>query len=226
MVTPVRSDAPYSTFSSLQRYTIVSLACFTGFPSPLSSLLYTPALPTIASDLHVSITKVNLTVTTYLIFQGITPSLWGTLGDMYGRRVLYIITSTISAGACVGLSLTNSYAVVLVLRALQATGTASTAALGAGLIRDLTPPKDRGGAMGMYSAGIGVGNAFGPFLGGILAQYIGWHGIFYFLLGLSLAISIIVTLLLPETLHSIVGNGSIPAPPYLLPPICWLCPQD
>ncbi|KIJ44663.1 hypothetical protein M422DRAFT_167989 [Sphaerobolus stellatus SS14] len=223
--TSIQSNTSYSIFSPRQRYTIVSLACFTGFLSPLSSLLYTPALPTIAADLGVSITKVNLTVTTYLIFQGITPSLWGTLGDMYGRRILYIITSTISAGACVGLSLTNSYAAVLILRALQATGTASTAALGAGLIRDLIPPKDHGGVLGIYSAGIGAGTAFGPFLGGILAQYIGWHGIFYFLLGLSLAISITVALLLPETLHSIVGNGSISAPRYLLPPIRWLCPK-
>ncbi|KAF8583850.1 MFS general substrate transporter [Ramaria rubella] len=172
---------PYNLYSEWQRKSIVVLVCIAGTLSPLSSLLYTPALSTIAADLGVSVSKVNLTITTYLIFQGITPSLWGTLGDVYGRRLLYIVASIISVGACVGLSITNSYLAVLLLH--------------------LFPSSRRGGYMGFYSAGVGVGTAFGPVLGGILAQYVGWHGIFYFLLALSGFCLGCVYLFLPETLH-------------------------
>lgn len=221
---PVPPKVPYSVFSSLQRKSIVALVCFAGIISPLSSLLYTPAIPAIAADLKVSVQAINLSVTTFLILQGLTPSLWGTLGDSHGRRPLYIITSLVSAGACIGLSISNSYAALLVLRALQAAGSTSTRALGAGVIRDLIPPHRRGGYMGMYSAGVGIGTAFGPLIGGILAQYTGWHGIFYFLLGLSTVSMLSIALFLPETLRYVVGNGSKQPPKYSIPPIRWLCP--
>ncbi|KAF8580653.1 MFS general substrate transporter [Ramaria rubella] len=213
---------PYDLYYEWQRKLIVILVCITGTLSPLSSLLYTPALFTIASDLGVSVSKVNLTITTYLIFQGITPSFWGTLGDVYGRRLLYMVASIISIGACIGLSITNSYVAVLLLRALQAAGCTSTRALGAGVIRDLFHPSRRGGYMGFYSAGVGIGTAFGPVLGGILAQYVGWHGIFYFLLALSGVCLGGVYLFLPETLH---GAHDMTKSKYMRPPFPFLCPS-
>jgi MFS family permease len=217
---------PFSLFSPMKRRFIFIVVCLAGVVSPLSSLLYTPALPTIATGLGVTISQVNLTITTYLIFQGITPALWGTMGDIYGRRLLYIITSSISVGACIGLAITNEYAAVLVLRGLQAAGTSSTRALGAGVIRDLWPQSERGGYMGMYSAGIGIGTAFGPVLGGILAQYTTWHGIFYFLLALSSFCLLATVLFLPETLHSVIKTGVDPLPWHSRPPIPFLTPTS
>lgn len=200
-----------------KRSTILLVVCFAGMLSPLSSLMYTPALPAIASALRVSISDVNLTVTTYLIFQGITPSLWGSIGDVYGRRPVYLITLFITLGASIGLCLTDSFAAVLVLRALHATGCSSTRALGAGVIRDIVPISKRGGYMGMYSAGVGVGTAFGPVLGGILAQYTTWHGIFYFTLALSVASFVAVFFFLPETLDSAVDISRLLGPRVRLP---------
>lgn len=212
----------YASFSPRQRAAILSVVCFSGILSPLSSLMYTPALPAIATALGVSIADVNLTVTTYLIFQGITPSIWGSISDVYGRRPVYLITLLVTVGASVGLCLTESFAVVLVLRALHATGCSSTRALGAGVIRDIVPPSTRGGYMGLYSAGVGVGTAFGPFIGGILAQYSTWHGIFYFILALSVASFLCVYLLLPETLHFAISSNSTKHHAFLQPPISWI----
>jgi hypothetical protein len=59
------------------------------------------------------------------------------MGDIYGWRLLYIIISSISIGACIDLAIVNKYAAVLVLRDLQAAGTSSTRALGAGATCDL-----------------------------------------------------------------------------------------
>ncbi|KAE9406250.1 MFS general substrate transporter [Gymnopus androsaceus JB14] len=222
---PESEDAPYSAFSPKQRTMILTVVCIAGLTSPLSSLMYTPALPAIANSLGVSISDINLTVTVYLIFQGITPSIWGSIGDVYGRRVVYVITLLITVGASIGLCLTESFAVVLVLRAVHATGCSSTRALGAGVIRDIVPPNIRGGYMGVYSAGVGVGTAFGPFLGGLLAQYASWHGIFWFLAALAIFSAACVVLFLPETLRPIVGNGSIAPPKYLRPLLPWLSPS-
>ena len=214
----------YSIFTKYQKVAIVSIASLTGLLSPLSSTLYVPAIPTIAAELGVSIREVNFTITSYLILQGIAPMIWGSISDSLGRRQLYIATLSVYIGACIGLSISNSYPAILVLRALQAAGSASTTALGAGLIGDLIHVSKRGGYMGNYSALAGFGTAFGPVLGGIFAQYTGWHGIFFFLLGLSAFMLLAVVLMVPETVRSIVGNGSIPSPRYLRPPFPGLRP--
>ncbi len=214
----------YSKFSHAQRITIITLVSITGLLSPLSSVLYTPAIPRIANDLGVSISAVNLTITSYLIFQGLSPTIWSSVSDSLGRRQLYIVTLSIYIGACTGLSISNSYVAILILRAMQATGSASTSALGAGVIGDLIHVSQRGGFMGNYSALAGFGTAFGPVLGGIFAQYTGWHGIFIFLLALSATLLLIIILLMPETLRSIVGDGSTQPSRYLRPPLSWLHP--
>ena len=207
----------YSKFSSRQKAIIVSIASIVGLLSPLSSNLYTPAIPTIARDLHVSTGAINLTITSYLILQGLSPTLWGAIGDSVGRRPLYIICLTVYFGSCLGLSLCNTYAGIVALRALQAVGSASTTAIGAGLIGDLVHSSRRGSFMGNYSALGGAATAFGPVLGGLFAQYTGWHGIFLFLLGLSASLLIITILFVPETMRAIVSDGSIAPPRYLRP---------
>jgi hypothetical protein len=61
------SDKPYSVFTPWQKRFIILAASTGSFISPLTSNIYFPALPTIASDLHVSITQINLTITTYMV---------------------------------------------------------------------------------------------------------------------------------------------------------------
>jgi hypothetical protein len=61
------SDKPYSIFTSWQKRFIVLAASTGSFISPLTSNIYYPALNTIASDLHVSISQINLTITTYMV---------------------------------------------------------------------------------------------------------------------------------------------------------------
>jgi len=217
---PAAPAAPWSPFSRRQRVAILVIVGLSGMLSPLSSLMYTPALPAIATSLGVSISDVNLTITTYLIFQGITPSIWGSLSDIYGRRLIYLVTLLITVGASIGLCLTESFPVVLVLRALHATGCSSTRALEAGVIRDITSPDIRGGYVGFYSAGVTAGTAFGPVFGGVIAQYTSWHGIFYFLLALGVLDFFVMLLFFPETLHSMSGDRKLPK--YLQPPVPWL----
>lgn len=72
---------PYSTFSKRQKQLIVLFAAFGGFFSPLSASIYIPALTTLQKDYGVSSTLMNLTLTSYMIFQGLAPTIFGGLGD-------------------------------------------------------------------------------------------------------------------------------------------------
>lgn len=53
--------------------------------------IYFPALNPIANDLGVDVSLINLTLTTYMIFQGIAPTIFGDFGDMAGRRPAFIL---------------------------------------------------------------------------------------------------------------------------------------
>lgn len=201
-------EEPYSIFDRRQKAVIVLIVSTAATFSGFASNIYFPALPTIARDLDVSIELVNLTVTSYLIFQGVAPSLWGPISDVKGRRVAYCCTFLVFLGACVGLAETRNYATLIVLRCLQSTGSASTIAIGSGVIGDITTRADRGGFMGIFQAGLLVPVAVGPVIGGALAGSLGWRAIFLFLAIYSAAFLALLILLLPETLRSIVANGS------------------
>ncbi|CAO3624160.1 unnamed protein product [Cunninghamella echinulata] len=204
---------PYSTFSDQKKKWIVLLVAITSFISPLSANIYFPLLKTISRELHTSIDLINLTVTVYMIFQGISPSFWGAMSDVWGRRPVYILTLTIYVLSCVGLTLTPNFTALLILRMLQAFGSSSTIAVGAGVIGDIAVPSERGGYMGMYSLGIMAGPILGPFLGGIISSNIGWRWIFGILSIFSGCVLCVLIFFLPETLRSLVGNGSIYANP-------------
>ena len=80
---------------------------------------------------------------------------WGTLGDRWGRRPMFLACMLVLALACVGLARvpTNAYWLLMVLRCLQAAGSASTIALGAGVIADIATRAERGSFFGFYSLG-------------------------------------------------------------------------
>ncbi|KAI1372492.1 MFS general substrate transporter [Hypoxylon crocopeplum] len=201
-------EEPYSIFDKRQKALVILIVSTAATFSGFASNIYFPALPTIARDLNVSVELVNLTVTSYLIFQGIAPSLWGPISDVKGRRIAYCCTFLVFLGACVGLAETKNYATLIVLRCLQSTGSASTIAIGSGVIGDITTRAERGGFMGIFQAGLLVPVAVGPIIGGALAGSLGWRAIFLFLAIYSGAFLLLLILLLPETLRSIVANGS------------------
>lgn len=146
-------------------------------------------------------------MTTYLLFQGIAPSLWGPVSDVKGRRVAYCCTFVLFLGACIGLAETRNFATLIVLRCLQSTGSASTIAIGSGVISDITTREERGGYMGVFQAGLLVPVAVGPVIGGALAESLGWRSVFWFMTIYCGVFLLFLVLLLPETLRSVVANG-------------------
>lgn len=77
-----------------------------------------------------SLQDVNLTITSYLIIQGISPLIWGSLSDALGRRPIYIASFTVYIIANIALSFSPNFAVLLLFRGLQAAGSASTVSIG------------------------------------------------------------------------------------------------
>ena len=208
----IPSGPPYSVFTKRQKGYIVFLTAWGGFFSPFSSSIYFPALNTLAQDLKVSNELINLTLTSFMIFQGLAPTIFGDLADMFGRRPVYLLGFTIYTGANIGLALQNNYAALFVLRCLQSTGSSGSVALGNGVVADISTSGERGKYLGYAQFGIMAAPALGPILGGILSQFLGWRAIFWFLAILTGVYLIPFCITFPETGRKVVGNGSITPP--------------
>jgi sugar phosphate permease len=110
---------PDSDFSNSQKKWIVFIAASAGWFSTASSFIYFPAIPFLARDLDVSIEKINITVTAYLIASGVFPTLAGSAADRYGRRPAYIIAIGVYVAINIGLAVQRDYAALVTLRMLQ-----------------------------------------------------------------------------------------------------------
>ncbi|OTA88168.1 hypothetical protein M434DRAFT_23727 [Hypoxylon sp. CO27-5] len=213
---PVDEQRPnYSAFTDWEKRGIVLGAAIGAFFSPLTAQIYLPALNVLAADFHVTISQINLTVTTYMIFQGLTPMFVGSLADTAGRRPAYFICFVIYICANIGCALAPSYAALLVLRMLQSAGSSTTVALCQAVVADCVTSAERGHYVGYTSLPILLAPAIGPIIGGILSQYVGWRWIFWLLAILAGFVFLIHAFFLPETCREIVGDGSIrPHPAY------------
>jgi hypothetical protein len=150
----VPSGPVYSAFSKNQKRYIILVVTLAAFISPTSANIYFPALNPLAAELAVSNTLINLTLTSYMIFQGLSPTIFGDLSDMAGRRPAYILAFIIYLGANVGLALQDSYVALLLLRCLQSTGSSGAIALGYGVVADVSSSAERGSYMGIVGMGI------------------------------------------------------------------------
>jgi len=90
----------------------------------------------------------------------------------------------------------------MVLRCIQAAGSASTLAIGAGVISDISTPAERGGFYGVFALGPMAGPALGPVIGGALTQGLGWRAIFWFLCIAVSTCLVVLVVFFPETLPS------------------------
>jgi len=205
----VPSGPAYTVFQPSMIWWIVGMNALAAFMSPMTANVYFTAIPVLSRELGVTISQINLTVTTYTIFQGLAPMFFGNFGDNAGRRPAFIVAFTIFLGANIGLALQRNYVALLVLRMLQSTGASGTIALVYAVVADIAPRSERGKYMGLVGAGITMGPSLGPVLGGILAQYLDWPAIFWFLVIFTATWLVPFILAVPETARNVVGNGSI-----------------
>ncbi|KIW42762.1 uncharacterized protein PV06_06276 [Exophiala oligosperma] len=221
----VSHDKPYSVFTRRQKIGIVFGATMGGLFSPFTTNIYFPALTTIATDLDVSISKINLTITTYMIFQAVAPAFISGITDVHGRRPTYVIGMVVYMGANLGLALNHSYAGLLVLRMLQSTGSSGMVTLAQAIIADVITSAERGSYISITSITGIVGPSVAPVAGGLLAQHLGWHSIFWFLFIVGGVYIIPLLIWFPETSRKIVGDGSI-QPPKLNMSLAGVLKQD
>ena len=206
-------SAPYTIFTRRQKRLLTFTLVLTMLASPLTATIYLPLLPLLAKHFMVSTQSINLTITIYIVFQAISPLLFATASDAFGRRLVYLITYSLYTIANLGLALNqHSYPLLLVLRAFQSLGASAVLAVAFGVVADVCPPAERGAMLGPTQGAANLAVCLGPVLGGWVAYASGgFRWVFWALVVFGFTVLIIIGLILPETARNVVGNGSVKA---------------
>ncbi|PSN59500.1 MFS general substrate transporter [Corynespora cassiicola Philippines] len=199
----------YSNFSAATRIYITYFLGFVMILSTLTATIYFPLIPTLSLHFGVSIQAINLTVTVYAVCQAVSPTIFASLADSYGRRPVLLALVLIYALGSLGLTLNKkSYAALMLLRAVQSFGGSAIPSVAYGVVADLLPPSERGRMLGPMLATCNGISAVGPVIGGALAMQTGAHTwVFFALLVISVLCFLMVGFTFPETAREVAGNG-------------------
>ena len=199
----------YTVFTRKQKRRLRLLLGFATITSPLTATCYFPLLPLLRTHFDTSPQAINLTLTIYIIFQALSPAVFGPLSDSIGRRLVFLVTLALYAIGNLGLALNkSSYAALLVLRALQSLGASAALAISYGVVADICVPSERGRMLGPVSMALNLGACVGPIIGGSVAWTSGsYEWVFWSLVIVGVVLWLGVGFFLPETARVLVDNG-------------------
>jgi len=172
------------------------------FLSALDQSVVGTAMRTIADDLN-GLSAQAWVTTAYLITSTIATPIYGKLGDIFGRRYLFITAISIFIVGSVISGFANSMYELAAYRAIQGVGAGGLFALALTILADIVPPRDRAKYQGMFLAVFGTSSVLGPLIGGLLAGVdsflgiTGWRWIFL----MNLPIGLIALFLVISFLH-------------------------
>ncbi|MHA6759629.1 MFS transporter [Streptacidiphilus sp. PAMC 29251] len=178
------------------RVKLVFLGVMLGmFLAALDQTIVSTALPTIVGDLG-GANHLSWVVTSYLLAATATTPLWGKLGDLFGRKYIFVICIVIFLIGSALCGISQNMLQLIMFRALQGLGGGGLMVLAMAVIADVVPPRDRGRYQGVVGAVFGVSSVIGPLLGGFLVDNLNWHWVFYVNLPVGVvALFVIVTAL-------------------------------
>jgi EmrB/QacA subfamily drug resistance transporter len=157
------------------------------------------ALPSIQSELHFSQSSLAWVVNAYLIAFGGLLLLAGRLGDLLGRRLVFMVGLGIFTAASLCCGIAHSEGVLVVARFVQGVGGAMTSAVILGMIVTMFPePREQAKALGVYSFVASAGGSIGLLAGGVLVQAINWHWIFFINVPIGVATGLFATRVLAK----------------------------
>jgi EmrB/QacA subfamily drug resistance transporter len=167
------------------------------------------ALPSIQEDLGFSQASLAWVVNAYLITFGGLLLLAGRLGDLIGRRTVFLAGLAVFVVASLLCGAAQSEAMLIGARLLQGIGGAMTSAVILGMIVTMFPePREQAKAVGVYAFVASAGGAVGLLIGGILTQTINWHWIFFVNAPIGLATALLARRLLEDDEGIGLGKGA------------------
>jgi len=154
--------------------------CLTSFTGPFMASSINVAIPTMASEFQVPADQLSWIVTMFLLSTAATLLPCGKLADMWGRRRMYLTGVAAFGLTTLAAGLAPSLSWLIILRTLQGITLSAIFASYMPILLASHDPSEQGRVIGLSSATTYLGLSAGPFVGGILTQYVSWRAVFFF----------------------------------------------
>jgi EmrB/QacA subfamily drug resistance transporter len=166
----------------------------------LDQTIVATALPAIVDDLG-GLTSYSWVITAYILAMTVTVPLYGKLGDIYGRRILYLFAISIFLVGSVLCGFAQSLEQLIGFRVIQGLGAGGLFALAHATIGVIIPPRERGRYQGLLGSTFVFGSIIGPALGGVLVDQASWRWCFYVNLPVGAIALAVIAVALPKRLQ-------------------------
>ncbi|WP_053226206.1 MDR family MFS transporter [Solirubrobacter soli] len=166
------------------------------FLAALDQTIVSTALPTIVGDLG-GLDHLSWVVTSYLLATTASTPLYGKLGDMYGRKPVFLAAILIFLAGSLLSGMSQSMGELIAFRALQGLGAGGLMVGAQAIIAEIVPPRDRGRYMGLIGSVFAVASVAGPLLGGFFVETLSWRWVFY----VNMPIGVLAVLVVAFRLH-------------------------
>ena len=199
--TGTQSQSPGSDRS---RWLALYVLCAGVLMIVIDATIVNVALPSIQDDLGFSQSNLAWVVNAYLIAFGGLLLLAGRVGDLIGKRRVFLIGLTIFTVASVACAVAQSQGVLIVARFVQGAGGAIASAVILGMVVTMFPePREQAKAIGVYGFVASAGGSIGLLAGGALTEAINWHWIFF----INVPVGIVTALLARRLVEDDSGIG-------------------
>ena len=190
-----------------RRWLALYMLCAGELMIVLDTTIVNVALPSIQGSLGFTESALVWVVNAYMLTYGGFLLLGGRLGDLYGKRRLFLAGITLFTAASLVCGLAASQAVLVAARAIQGLGGAVVSAIALSLIMNIfTEAGDRAKAMGIYGFVCAGGGSIGVLAGGLLTSALSWHWVFLVNLPIGVAVYAFCTRLLSKDAASAPGK--------------------
>ncbi len=176
-----------------RRWWTLAAMCFALFMIMLDNTVVNVALPSIQEDLGATLSGLEWTVNAYTLTFAVLLVTGGRLGDIFGRRRMFLFGVVVFAVSSAAIGLAPGEAWLVAGRAIQGVGAAFMMPATLSIITNAFPPEERGKAIGTWAGVSALALAVGPVVGGALAEYVSWRAIFF--LNLPVAVGAVVVTL-------------------------------
>lgn len=166
--------------------TILTITVLAAFLTPFMGSAVNIALPAIGSEFKANAIMLSWISISYLLTSAMFLVPFGRLADIYGRKKIFLAGNILFVLSSILSALSNSISMLVLCRAFLGIGAAMIFCTSMAIISSVIPNEKRGKALGINVAATYTGLSAGPFIGGIMTNYLGWRSIFWINIPLGL----------------------------------------